>query len=181
MDSCQTKVKIVQDHYERKGYRVHSGLQFGCELVLYADDPENVHSDFCIHIVRDDTDGMLDWREIQTLVRSMPDFHKTLILAKVRTDERGDSVVEELAMATEHAPFRHKQKLIGEAGLQRKKPKTQTEQVANLGWPAICYMQEHEETPGGAVAVIGRKMKDWCLVLIGWYDERVDAAKLMMS
>lgn len=52
MDASEKEVRIVQDHFESKGYRVHSGLQFGCELVLYADDPENVHSDFCIHIVR---------------------------------------------------------------------------------------------------------------------------------
>ncbi len=44
-------IAIVRDHYMRKGYRVHSGLQFGCELVLYADDPNRVHSDFCVHIV----------------------------------------------------------------------------------------------------------------------------------
>jgi tRNA splicing endonuclease len=53
MDSWEEKVKIVQKHFESKGYSVHSGLQFGGELVLYADDPENVHSDFCIHVVRD--------------------------------------------------------------------------------------------------------------------------------
>lgn len=70
------------------------------------------------------TDGMLDWREIQTMVRSMPDFHKTLILVNVRLDKEGKSIVDELAMATEHAPFRHKQKLIDQAGLQRKKIKT---------------------------------------------------------
>ena len=69
-------------------------------------------------------DGMLDWREIQTLVRSMPDFHKTLILVNVRLDEQGKHVVDELAMATEHAPFRHKQRIIDQAGLQRKKIKT---------------------------------------------------------
>mmetsp|Transcript_30142 Transcript_30142/g.72358 ORF Transcript_30142/g.72358 Transcript_30142/m.72358 type:complete len:92 (-) Transcript_30142:70-345(-) len=69
-------------------------------------------------------DGMLDWREIQTMVRSMPDFHKTLVLANVRLDEEGKSVVDELAMATEHAPFRHKQRIIDQAGLQRKKIKT---------------------------------------------------------
>jgi hypothetical protein len=53
MDSWEEKVKIVQKHFESKGYSVHSGLQFGGELVLYADDPEHVHSDFCIHVVRD--------------------------------------------------------------------------------------------------------------------------------
>ena len=44
-------MKIVRVHFEQKGYRVHSGLQFGCELVLYADDPQRVHSDFCVHVV----------------------------------------------------------------------------------------------------------------------------------
>jgi tRNA splicing endonuclease len=29
-------IAIARRHFERKGYRVHSGLQFGVELVLYA-------------------------------------------------------------------------------------------------------------------------------------------------
>jgi len=49
--SFEERIRIVRDHFERKGYRVHSGLQFGCELVLYADDPDRVHSDFCVHVV----------------------------------------------------------------------------------------------------------------------------------
>jgi hypothetical protein len=49
--NSEERIAIVRDHYVRKGYRVHSGLQFGCELVLYADDPSRVHSDFCVHIV----------------------------------------------------------------------------------------------------------------------------------
>ena len=47
----ENRILIVRKHFENKGYRVHSGLQFGCELVLYADDPDRVHSDFCVHVV----------------------------------------------------------------------------------------------------------------------------------
>ena len=82
-------------------------------------------------------DGSIDWRAMQTLVRSMPDLHKTLILAHVRrppntssssgdnNNEKNDDndwIVDELAMATEHAPFRHKRKVPGETavGSQRK-------------------------------------------------------------
>jgi hypothetical protein len=66
-------------------------------------------------------DGFLDWKEIQTLVRSMPDLHKTLILAYVQeTTEVGKYMVEEIAIATEHAPFRHRNVII-EVGAQRKK------------------------------------------------------------
>jgi tRNA splicing endonuclease len=50
-NAWEERVLIVRRHFERKGYRVHSGLQFGCELVLYADDPSRVHSDFCVHVV----------------------------------------------------------------------------------------------------------------------------------
>lgn len=49
--SDEERNAIARRHFERKGYRVHSGLQFGCELVLYADTPERVHSDFCVHVV----------------------------------------------------------------------------------------------------------------------------------
>lgn len=55
----------------------------------------------------------------------MPDLHKTLILACVEGDYKsGSAIIHELAMATEHAPFRHRQKLI-EVGAQRKKLKTE--------------------------------------------------------
>jgi hypothetical protein len=68
----------------------------------------------------------LDWRRIQTLVRSMPGLHKTLIIACVkRIEDSGGAPldkaemqvanvdysryqVEELAIASEHAPFKHK-------------------------------------------------------------------------
>lgn len=45
------RLALVQQHYQSLGYRVHSGLQFGCEFVLYADDPSRVHSDFCVLVV----------------------------------------------------------------------------------------------------------------------------------
>jgi hypothetical protein len=51
----------------------------------------------------------------------MPDLHKTLILANVRQVD-GLYHVDELAMATEHAPFRHKKKPTT-AGSQRKRAK----------------------------------------------------------
>lgn len=168
-DPWELRVRIVRKHFEAKGYRVHSGLQFGCELVLYADDPSRVHSDFCVHVVREgmyihycicyvllvviysvaislthlllpslrmlslpfiSIDGHLDWRQMQSLVRSMPDLHKTLILAQVRLIGDDEFVVEELAMATEHAPFRHKKREPAVVGGQQKKIKT-TESVAS--------------------------------------------------
>ena len=54
-DAWEERIRIVRRHFEAKGYRVHSGLQFGCELVLYADDPSRVHSDFCVHVVPEGT------------------------------------------------------------------------------------------------------------------------------
>jgi len=53
-------VQILREHFQLKGYRVHSGLQFGCELVLYADEPGKVHSDFCVHLVGSGTELNLD-------------------------------------------------------------------------------------------------------------------------
>ena len=129
----EERIAIVRRHYEGKGYRVHSGLQFGCELVLYSDSPGRVHSDFCVHVPPDRV-GTMDWRTLQTLVRSMPDLHKTLIVAHVRVEEMsapaegeeggtsgppsGDGgntaststryCVDELCLTSEHAPFRQK-------------------------------------------------------------------------
>jgi len=74
-------------------------------------------------------DDFLDWKQMQVLVRSMPDLHKTLILAKIcyeddTIDHTGErkAIVQELALATEHAPFRHKKHKI-EVGGQIKPPK----------------------------------------------------------
>jgi tRNA splicing endonuclease len=53
MSEESAKAAFVRRYYESLGYRVHSGLQFGCNFVLYADSPETVHSDFCVYIVRD--------------------------------------------------------------------------------------------------------------------------------
>jgi hypothetical protein len=80
--SHEDRISIVRQHFLAKGYRVHSGLQFGCELVLYSDSPSLVHSDFCVHVPAD-ASGTLDWRTLQTLVRMMPDLRKTLIVAHV--------------------------------------------------------------------------------------------------
>eukprot|EP00986_Skeletonema_menzelii_P012012 scaffold6394_cov155-Skeletonema_menzelii.AAC.3 len=129
-------ISITRTHFTNKGYRVHSGLQFGCELVLYADDPGRVHSDFCVHVVP--PDGSMDWRMIQTLTRLVVSTGKTLIVAHVKEVSKdttkdkttedmvvsyGDPavryIVEELAIATEHAPFRHKNVMKG-VGMQIK-------------------------------------------------------------
>ena len=159
--TARTHEQLIADareHYTNLGYRVHSGLQFGCELVLYADHPQYVHSDFCVLVLP--SDGRVDWRRIQCLTRSMPDYKKTLILAEVSVIEKdieegdedgeakadnssgGEAIVsspiapktkrrkriikvKELAVSTEHAPFRHRTKKGAvDIGSQRKKQKT---------------------------------------------------------
>ena len=35
-------LSLLRKYYASLGYRVHSGLQFGTSLVLYADDPSKV-------------------------------------------------------------------------------------------------------------------------------------------
>ena len=66
---------------------------------------------------------------MQTLVRSMPNLHKTLILAHLRRPDNNNNNddgwrVDELALGTEHAPFRHKRPILGATavGSQRKLP-----------------------------------------------------------
>ena len=84
------RIALVRRHFQKKGYRVHSGLQFGCELVLYADSPGRVHSAFCVHVPPKMLGGgggtVVDWRTIQTLVRMMPDLRKTLIVGEADLD-----------------------------------------------------------------------------------------------
>jgi tRNA splicing endonuclease len=48
--SRETQLRVIRQHYTHRGYEVHSGLQFGCEYVLYATSPSRVHSDFAIHV-----------------------------------------------------------------------------------------------------------------------------------
>jgi hypothetical protein len=88
---------------------------------------------FCSLFISQYIDGILDWRRIQILARSMPSLHKTLIVASLRKVDEPTTLVDthqtscyyeidELAMGTEHAPFRHKkQKIIQAPGEQRKK------------------------------------------------------------
>lgn len=52
---------------------------------------------------------------MQTLARSMPNLHKTLILANPRKVNENQYEVDEIAIATEHAPFRHKKIAAAEA------------------------------------------------------------------
>lgn len=143
----EEQTSIARKYFERKGYRVHSGLQFGCELVLYADDPDKVHSDFCVHVVPHDS--QVNWMQIQVLARSMATLHKQLIMVNVRPTRRnnkGSSVgekvlleddhsnnsegvvdgylIDELAIANGHAPFRHKRKEIIKVGSQIKQKLT---------------------------------------------------------
>ena len=101
---------------------------------------------------------------MQTLVRSMPDFHKTLILANVRkvinvvpnhnenqqeqqnfikernqtenSDDDVNYVVDEIAMATEHAPFRHKK------ASERKLVGSQTKNSSNNNKKQKCMDKE---------------------------------------
>jgi tRNA intron endonuclease, catalytic C-terminal domain len=70
------KAAFVRRHYESLGYRVHSGLQFGCDFVLYADSPEAVHSDFCVYIVPDGKHRhfLLGWFECCELKGCLADF-----------------------------------------------------------------------------------------------------------
>mmetsp|Transcript_30954 Transcript_30954/g.61262 ORF Transcript_30954/g.61262 Transcript_30954/m.61262 type:complete len:197 (+) Transcript_30954:76-666(+) len=157
-DRRDREIALVRRHYERKGYRAVSGLQFGGDLVLYADDPSVVHSDFCVVVVPGGAGGRVDWRNIQTLVRSMSDLRKTLVLVYIKskpvsggdrnqghgdadametadvdldadtdTVGRADTVaaddnceVCEIAVMSEHAPFRRK-KSSAPAGSQMKK------------------------------------------------------------
>jgi hypothetical protein len=71
-------------------------------------------------------DGTLDWLQLQTLVRSMSAFHKTLIVVHVQAEADGQWRVDEMAMASEHAPFRHhnnRTAVIQQAGQQVKRQK----------------------------------------------------------
>ena len=121
IDNCLTsdeRISIAKKHFEEKGYRVLSGLQFGCEIVLYADDPNHVHSDFCVHVPNQD----LNWMTLQTMTRSMSDFKKKLIIVDIIPQSDGldtNYIVEELQITSGHAPFKRQVKT--DVGSQVKK------------------------------------------------------------
>jgi tRNA splicing endonuclease len=123
--SHEDRVAIAKNHFSRKGYRVHSGLQFGCELVLYADSPGRVHSDFCVHVVP--PNSRVNWMQIQTLARSMSTLHKQLIIVDILSsydnnspDDSNNYSINEIAVASGHAPFRHKRNVVKKVGSQLK-------------------------------------------------------------
>jgi len=118
--TSEERISIAKKHFEEKGYRVLSGLQFGCELVLYADDPNHVHSDFCVHVINQDS--RLNWMTLQTMTRSMSDFKKTLIIVDVvpESDTLDTKyIVEELHITSGHSPFKRQAK--ADVGSQIKK------------------------------------------------------------
>ncbi len=63
----------------------------------------------------------MDMRILQTLVRSMPDFHKRLLVASIVPCATNSSYeVKELSFSSQHAPFR--QKAVSQGVGQQKKP-----------------------------------------------------------
>ena len=135
--------------------------------MLYADDPDHVHSDFCVHVVpvlpivrngQTQWQSCLNWMTVQTLARSMSTLHKQLIVVDVvpsfegevgalslcKDDDDNDGAtdddthdaspphnqlrekvhyykVDEMAVASGHAPFRHKKDTAGVGGQVKKK------------------------------------------------------------
>ena len=96
-------LNALKEHFKGKGYTSMSGLQYGCDLVLYPtrvksdaaakETFKKVHSNFCVLLFFDGDgaeDGAsnsyndvglgpsLDWRCIQSLGRSMPEVYKRL-------------------------------------------------------------------------------------------------------
>mmetsp|Transcript_21811 Transcript_21811/g.32344 ORF Transcript_21811/g.32344 Transcript_21811/m.32344 type:complete len:156 (-) Transcript_21811:114-581(-) len=145
--SHEDRAAIARQHFSRKGYCVHSGLQFGCELVLYADSPGRVHSDFCVHVVP--PGSRVNWMQIQTLARSMSTLHKQLVIVDILPGSKDDGVsiayplrkedefgkeggvhdssyycIDEIAVASGHAPFRHKRNAVKKVGSQVKEERT---------------------------------------------------------
>jgi hypothetical protein len=131
----QLMIDLVRQYYEQKGYpHVCCGLQFGVHLVLYADHPSRVHSDYAVYVAN----TPLDARVLQTLVRSMLDLHKSLILVQIQAKHENNAIPTtdksllehyefiELAVTTEHAPFRQVKHPTQEVGRQQKKVKEST-------------------------------------------------------
>lgn len=129
-----TPASLLRSYYSSLGYRVHSGLQFGVDLVLYADDPSRVHSDFAVVIAPPDANG-LDFRRVQSLARAMPDLHKKLVFARAvelpakagpgageRTawERVTGYAVEELRIMNFHRSFKTKQADKGVGGQKKK-------------------------------------------------------------
>ena len=131
--SLPTPLSLLRSHYTSQNYIIHSGLQFGVDLVLYASSPTLVHSDFAVVLYNHEwseegssVDEGFDWRRIQSLTRSMPDLHKKLIIARVVLEENNDNSnnsnsnnnsnnsnsngfrVEEIKVSTFHRSFKVK-------------------------------------------------------------------------
>mmetsp|Transcript_18917 Transcript_18917/g.39373 ORF Transcript_18917/g.39373 Transcript_18917/m.39373 type:complete len:152 (+) Transcript_18917:19-474(+) len=109
---------VLRDHYKNLGYRVHSGLQFGTTLVLYADSPNLVHSDFAV-LHTPSTSYGLDWRRLQVLTRAMPDYHKTLVIAEPKVGKGVTGGVDEIRVKGFHRAFKKRKAEEGVGG-QRK-------------------------------------------------------------
>ena len=75
---------------------------------------------------------------IQSLVRMMPDLHKTLLLASLQTNaDDGSPSVQEIALTSEHAQFRQKHvervRQATQVGTQRKRKREEGEDSSKGG------------------------------------------------
>ena len=89
---------------------------------------------------------------MQSLVRSMPELHKTLILASVCREAGEDQYrVDELALTTEHAPFRHRN-VTAEVGGQRKKKKARIDETVENNSETMVEEGSNEDSSKPATA-----------------------------
>jgi tRNA-splicing endonuclease subunit Sen2 len=84
----------IYEHFRNKGWAVKSGLLFGCDFVLYSNQLEHHHSEYCVWIV----EGPVETLTLLARARATHHVKKDLIVCHVMeqpSDTRSESCLPE--------------------------------------------------------------------------------------
>ena len=83
----------VYEFFKSKGFVVKGGANYGLDYTVYRASPKLCHSEICAYVVdgtaprkgtaNNPANGAVNWQELTTLTRVMPDVMKTLLLCYV--------------------------------------------------------------------------------------------------
>lgn len=79
--SIENKINELKNYFEKQGYIIRDGLKYGTDILLYTENPNNVHSRYAVLLYRKQT-----FQQIIAVQRVCNSCKKELIIALVEND-----------------------------------------------------------------------------------------------
>jgi tRNA-intron lyase len=84
----------VYEYFKEKGFIVKGGINYGLDFTVYRKSPQFCHAEICAYVIdgthpydskneNNGENGIINWQQLTTLTRVMPDVMKTLLLCYV--------------------------------------------------------------------------------------------------